>query len=434
MRDITPLPDHWQKHKTDEALLLQSIIDGGGDTYLEVAFTLQANMFSTKEGVNLWTMFARLYTDSIPISFSNLYHRLTNAFNGLDEASNRDLQAYLVAVNDYLGDELTLGHHVFYANQVVKNAQKRITYQLCQQAMAQLAEDADPQQVVTNIVQATDRLTQQGATGALSTAEISAKIEEDKAKGEKPKEYLTGIKTIDLLLEGKPIVGGNVIVIAGDTGFGKTTLALNIAYNNAKLGHKVLIISFEMTAEENYIALAKIPTYDTMTFPHQARAIVNALPIFVDDNGHNTLVGVENSIRQQQLKQGVDIVIIDHISLMTGEGHSTADMVKKITNGLKQLAQRIKLPIFELCHLNRQGKAIGTRPTLNSLKDSSTIEQDANKVFLIHVPDIENRHDKMVIVAKNRGGGLGTAEITDYFKCGVWKSRDDQAFTPKMPF
>ena len=434
MRDITPLPDQWQKHKTDEALLFQSILEGGGDAYLEVAFTLDSSMFSTKEAVNLWVMFARLYAVGIPLSFANLYHRLSKTFNDLDEATNRELEAYLLAVGDYMADEMTFGHHVYYAGQVAKNAQKRVTYQLCQQALAQLTEDADPQQVVTGIVQATDRLVQRNATGALSTADISAKIDEERARGEQPKEYFTGIKTIDAYLDGKPIVGGNVVVIAGDTGFGKTTLALNIAYNNAKLGHKVLLISFEMTAEENYTALAKLPTYDMMTFTQQARGIIDALPVFIDDNGNTTLAGVENSIRQQQLKEGVDIVIIDHISLMTGEGHSTADMMKKITNGLKQLAQRMKLPIFELCHLNRQGKAIGARPTLNSLKDSSTIEQDANKVFLIHVPDIENRHDKVVIVAKNRGGKLGDALVTDYFRCGRWKSRSNNALPAQQPF
>ena len=412
------LASQWEKHKVDEALFLNSVLEGGATAFFETASIVGPWMFSTKPATNVWGALYTLYSQGVPITYHDVITRLVAPHSPLPDGENAAMRAYLTSLGSHMGT-MTHGYHMFYAKQVATNARKRVAYQLTQRALQELEADNDTQETLGRLNDGIAKVFQENEVGALSTAEIHERIKAAQEAGEPEKQYFTGISTIDALLKSKPIVGGNIVIIAGATGHGKTTLALSIAYNNAKKGNKVLIISYEMTVEENYQALAKIPRYDKAVITQkQVDDRIDPLPIYIDDRSPNNLMGVENSIKHQLLKEGVDIVVIDYLGLMDGEGKSTYEKVTAVSQGLKRMAQRLRLPFIVLSQFNRLGQ--NQKPTLGSLRDSGAIEQDANKVFLIHLPNDEDKSQKSIIVAKNRGGATGEAPVIDNLTCGYF--------------
>lgn len=251
----------------------------------------------------------------------------------------------------------------------------------------------------------------------------------------------TGFYGIDKYIEG--LGKSELIFLAGNTGSGKTTLALNFAYNAAKEKKNVLFFSLEMKEEEIIDRLVKnitnIDSYTTMTEEQfgrvvkVARAIEERLTLEVNDK-NITLESMYSIIKD---RQNVDLVVIDHLNILTvsEKFKDKLERMEYMTRKLKEMAKELDIPILCLCQLNRSNSDREVKyPTLSDLRGSGSIEQDANLVLFVYRPEYylaqtkpdedspkyakwQEEYSKVrgkakVIVAKNRRGRTGDTEMT----------------------
>lgn len=237
---------------------------------------------------------------------------------------------------------------------------------------------------------------------------------------------------------------GQFVLIAARPGNCKTTIALNMAVNMARMGKRVLVYSCEMSNEELTMRLvslvAQVPFQAILkadmigTEPERlegARATIANLPIHLVDSS-NVSVHTINSHCEAAQRAGkpYDCVFIDYLQLMKtrrrkDDNHNLE--ISEISRGLKLLARERALPVIALSQLNR---AVETRqnkrPILSDLRDSGSLEQDADLVFGLYRdeyynPDTDRRGDIEVIVLKNRHGDAGTVVLRfDSGKCAIY--------------
>ena len=244
----------------------------------------------------------------------------------------------------------------------------------------------------------------------------------------------TGLTDIDAKI--KSFEAGQLVVIAGRPGHGKTALAGTIAVNMALRGKKILMFSMEMSHEEllgrfvsrlGGISGEKLKEPSQMT-PDDWSAYVTALdsvgklPIAINSQGDLTPADVANVATRWQRHNGLDVIMIDYLQLMSSgkKNDSRVQEVGYITRTLKNLAVRLKLPIILLSQLSRANDKENRAPKLTDLRDSGTIEQDANTVLLIHretslsadKKTIEVSNKTYVNIAKQRDGSCGTVMLT----------------------
>lgn len=227
-----------------------------------------------------------------------------------------------------------------------------------------------------------------------------------------------------------------LIIIGARPGVGKTAFALSIARNIAhRAKGKVLFFSLEMSEKELHernlsaisgVSGSRIHVPQRLTEAdyeriERAKEYENKLIgiIKVQDNPSVTLSSMRAEARQMQMREGLDIVIVDYLQLVTAEGshakESATQAVTEISKGLKRLAKELKIPVIALSQLNRELKdRQDKRPQATDLRQSGSIEQDADVILLLHREAQEDNTKSCkaeVIVAKNRHGGIGTIEL-----------------------
>jgi replicative DNA helicase len=241
----------------------------------------------------------------------------------------------------------------------------------------------------------------------------------------------TGFPSIDKTLLG--MQAGQMIIIAARPAMGKTAFALNLAVNSCKLSNlPVMIYSYEMLApelsgrllaSEANIDSRKLRTNDfnDMDMRSIANAIKNMsdLPIYINDSGGTTLLDIKSQARKVKADQGIGLVIIDYLQLMKPHvrKNSREQEIAEISRGIKELAKELGCPIIALSQLNRSATSrTDRRPQLQDLRESGSIEQDADIVILLHREEYydENSPKKgiaEIIVAKNRAGEQKTVDM-----------------------
>lgn len=252
----------------------------------------------------------------------------------------------------------------------------------------------------------------------------------------------TGLPNLDYAIQGG-MKNSQLIVVAGSTGGGKTSLATQIALLAAQQAGRdttrgwVLFFSLEMSAPELVIRMVSqvVPIIDGYRAPdgfsrrdrekvREGLTRMKALPMRIEVPRTATVIGIRGSIERHIVEHGKPaLVVIDHIGLLKepkARGGRTEE-VGMITRGLKELAMQLDVPVMALAQLNREvGKREDHRPQLTDLRESGSIEQDANIVMLVHRPSYflppEQRAleeargaEAWVYVAKNRSGP--TAEV-----------------------
>lgn len=250
--------------------------------------------------------------------------------------------------------------------------------------------------------------------------------------GEDKKEFAglpTGFSSLDTVTTG--LNKSDLIILAARPGVGKTAFALNIAENVAKSSKKaVVIFSLEMSAEQ--LALRMLSTealVDSMKMRNGdissdewmrlagAVSSLYELPIFIDDNAGITVGEMKAKLRKVK---NLGLVVVDYLQLMSGgkSGESRVNVVSDITRGLKIMAKDLNVPLVVLSQLSRdveKRKGEGGTPVLSDLRESGSIEQDADIVIFLHQDKVSNEIDEKpdilemkVIVAKNRHGNTYT--------------------------
>ncbi len=261
-------------------------------------------------------------------------------------------------------------------------------------------------------------------------------LEELRSKGGTVKGVPTGFTQLDNLTAG--LQNSDLIVIAARPGVGKTSFALNIA-THAAISNKtpVAIFSLEMSREqvvnrimssEALIDAQKMKTgsldaEDKTSLAHALNSLVPA-PIYIDDNSAVTVSEIRAKCRRLKLEKGLGLVVVDYLQLMQGSGKTDnrAKEVADMSRSLKIMAKELNVPVITLSQLNRastQGKK-GQRPQLSELRESGSIEQDADIVMLLYNPDMagDNDDDEQAkrnvvecIIAKHRAGECKTIEF-----------------------
>jgi replicative DNA helicase len=240
----------------------------------------------------------------------------------------------------------------------------------------------------------------------------------------------TGFNSLDNKLLG--MQPGQMIIVAARPGMGKTSLALNIAVNSCKQSQQpVMIYSYEMLgaelsgrilSSEANIDSRKIRTndYNDMELRSLGHAVqtLSKLPIYINDNGATNLLDIKSQSRKVKAERGLGMIVIDYLQLMQPHvrKNSREQEIAEISRGIKELAKELGCPIMALSQLNRSATSrTDRRPQLQDLRESGSIEQDADVVMLIHREGYydENVPDKNIaeiIVAKNRAGEPGTVK------------------------
>lgn len=211
----------------------------------------------------------------------------------------------------------------------------------------------------------------------------------------------TGLDDLDKLTGG--LVASNLIVIAGRPAMGKTALATNIAYAAAKNGVPVGIFSQEMSAvelgmrvlgEHSGIASHRLRTGkvdpDRVRDIRDAAAMLGKLPITVDETGGHSLSSLTAKARRWKRQRNIGLLVIDYIQLMRGSSNrgSRVEDVTEITTGLKALAKELAIPVIALSQLSRAlENRDNKRPQLSDLRESGSIEQDADVVLFVYRED-----------------------------------------------
>jgi replicative DNA helicase len=245
---------------------------------------------------------------------------------------------------------------------------------------------------------------------------------------------LTGLATgyVDLDKKLAGLQAANLVVIAARPAMGKSSLALGIAVNAAVQSEPVAIFSLEMSKEEIVQRiLSSVGRVDSMKLrsgqlgPLWQRVVDAAgkmyqAPIYIDDSPVVTVTDIRAKCRRLKRKKGLSLVVIDYLQLMEASSRENRQQeISEITRNLKNLARELEVPVIAVSQLNRSLEAReDKRPRLSDLRESGSIEQDADVVMFIyrheyyHPEDQERKGIAEVIVAKHRAGSTGPVEVT----------------------
>jgi len=243
----------------------------------------------------------------------------------------------------------------------------------------------------------------------------------------------TGFRALDNLLAG--LQKSDLIILAARPSMGKTTFALDVARNaalisNASVGIFSLEMSDQQLVDRMLAAEAGVDSWKLrtgkLTTDQEFEAVQTAMgklseaPIHIDDQPGNNILKMRSSARRLKNESGLDLLIVDYLQLMqptaTKASDSMTQQVTEISRSLKILARELDVPIIALSQLSRAVEQRGGRPRLSDLRDSGSIEQDADVVMFIHREDKINKDSDRpniaeIMVEKHRNGPVGMAEL-----------------------
>ena len=239
----------------------------------------------------------------------------------------------------------------------------------------------------------------------------------------------TGFAKLDEMTGG--LHGGDLCIIAGRPSMGKTALALNIAQHvSLKLKQTVAVFSLEMSQESlltrMLCAAARVDRAGYLTqeerrkLNHSLHELVEA-PLYIDDTSGVHLMDMHAKLRRLQQERKLGLVIVDYLQLMTAHGrHENRNQeVSSLSRGMKMLAKELNVPVMVLSQLRRavEPRQGAHRPQLSDLRESGSIEQDADVVAFIFREEVYHREREdlrglaELIVAKQRNGPVGTVNL-----------------------
>lgn len=273
-----------------------------------------------------------------------------------------------------------------------------------------------------------------------SVSSIGDIIKMDKLDYDKLEEvtshFSTGFKDIDQELGG--FHNSDLIILAARPGCGKTSLALEFMKRVAKNGKGVLVFSLEMGREQlikkTISSLSGLPLRqlhlnelaragadgEKIKLYANAVSIASELPIWIDDSGGVNIIELATKARRMKAKVKIGMVIVDYLQLVSPSGMSQGNRTQEIgeiSRGLKILAKELQVPVIALSQLSRAVEAReDKRPMLSDLRESGSLEQDADIVMFIHReelyhPGTEKKGQAKLIIAKHRNGATGSVDL-----------------------
>lgn len=255
----------------------------------------------------------------------------------------------------------------------------------------------------------------------------------------------TGFKELDNKLSG--FQKSDLVILAARPSMGKTSLALDIARQTAtNHGSKVGIFSLEMSsqqlADRMMAAQANVDAWkirtgsvskeDDYALLGEAIAALSKAPIFINDQPGNNIIKMRSVARRIKSEHGLDLLIVDYLQLMVPTQTKNDNIVQQVTEisrSLKNLARELDIPVLALSQLSREVEKRGGRPRLSDLRDSGSIEQDADVVMFIHREDKYKDEDERtniadILIEKHRNGETGKVQLHFNEKMASFQSID----------
>ena len=401
-----------------DAILAASELLSGEDFYqqqLGVVFDAMVELFNEGKPVDLVTLPDRLKEKDVPPEVYSVEF-IRDLLDAVPTSANIRYYANIVSEKAMLRKLIKLNEDIANTcylskervEDILEDTEKRM-FQLLQKRNS--GDTVPIRQVVLN---------------ALNTIE----------KASQTKGTVTGIPTgfVDLDYKTSGLQPSDLILVAARPSMGKTAFVLNMAqYMAFRKDRSVAIFSLEMSKEQlvnRLFALeSKVDSQSIRTGNLQdedwaklieGAGIIGNSRLIIDDTPGISISELRSKCRKFKLEQGLDVVIIDYLQLMTGSGRgsdSRQQEISDISRALKGVARELNVPVVALSQLSRAvEKRDDKRPMLSDLRESGAIEQDADVVMFIYRDDYyhkdtENKNMAETIIAKQRNGPIGTVNL-----------------------
>jgi len=422
--------------EAEEAVLGSVLINP--DAYFEVAPFLRPDDFYLHKHRWIWEVFIHLHDQRIPVDFITVSQELDNR-HLLDEAGGASYLTHL------LNTVPTSLHAYAYGQLIQRDAlRRRLLEAATSVAKLAYAEERDINEVVNEAEAAVFSVSEQRTSKDIIPIReaISTYFDQVKMLSEHKGEMLgvpTGFYDLDKVLGG--LQRSDLLIIAGRPGSGKTGFMLSVAKNAAQIHKKhVAVFSLEMSNEQlvqrlmaqetgidsQRLRLGEVRDDEWPLFVEAASALGEA-PIFLDDTPALTPLQLHAKCRRLDQEYGLDLIIVDYLQLMQSEGRNEnrVQEVSYISRHLKQLARELKVPVLAGAQLSRAvEQRENKRPILSDLRESGSLEQDADIVMFIHRADLYEKESARtnvadILVSKHRNGP--TADIQLVFRSALTK-------------
>jgi replicative DNA helicase len=398
----------------------------------DVADTINVNSFYSNQHKNIWSVLFELHSKGSPIDLLSVGARLKEK-NQLEEIGG---MTYLTELINIVPSSTNASH---YAEIVEK---KHVMRELLRAAehITGLGydEEADLHDLLEKAEKALYSVTNKtGSQKYVALKDTLSEAWERLDHLHKTRHELRGVPTgfpeIDNKLAG--FQKSDLIILAGRPSMGKTGLALDMA-RKAAVNHKVpvAIFSLEMSSQqlvdrmlaaESQVDAWKIRTGHNLSVEQDFKSIGEAIsrlseaPIYIDDAPGNNILKMRAVARRLKNEKGLGLIVVDYLQLMlptqTRNNDNLVQQVTEISRSLKNLARELNVPVLALSQLSRAVEQRGGKPRLSDLRDSGSIEQDADVVMFIHRESDQEqggrKQETEILIEKHRNGPTGSAKL-----------------------
>ncbi len=423
--------------EAEESILGALLIDK--NAMIKVADSLRSEDFYRPQHGEVYEAMLDLYADQEPIDLLTLSNKLEER-GKLEKIGGRAFLSGLA------GMVPSSGHVKHYADIIQKKASlRRLQAAAAEISELSFQEDGDVDELLDKAEQSIFAVSQNYLKQNFSPVkeilhEAFERIDLLHREGGKVRGVPTGFKDLDNLLAG--FQKSDLIILAARPSVGKTTIALDFARHIAvKEKIPVGIFSLEMSKEqlvdrllcsEAGIDLWRMRTGklsdrpDSDDFPRlgNAMGILSEAPIFIDDNASANIMEIRTKARRLQTEHGLGLLIVDYLQLMEGRSkENRTQEISEISRALKQIARELNIPIIALSQLSRAVEQTKPAiPKLSHLRESGSIEQDADIVMFIYrkAADRNYRPEELtpeeknlgeIHVSKHRNGPTGVVKV-----------------------
>ena len=428
-----------------ETCLLGAVLHGGPAAY-DRAEGLQKEHFYVPANRETFGAMAALSGSQHPVDAVHVLDEMTRT-RALERVGGR---AFLTRLAEAVAGDANVE---FYAARIRSKAMARALLYQGMEMTRRIRDGADPAEILLETRSALDRCEGQATSEIQPIGKVIEAAWKSLTTNEGHQHARTSYADLDRFCSFRP---GSLTLIAGRPSMGKTALALNIALGMAQRGESVAFISIEMSIEDVVARLLStvsgvdllrivnrnvIPTISEQEALDDAKAVIAKLPLYVEDPSEIGLEALRSRIRRLVRRvPDLRLTVVDYLGLITAPTSRTFnnrnDEVSAISRGLKALAKETKVPVLALSQLSRENAkanagatdSAGVRaPSLSDLRDSGSLEQDADVVMFIHRPGYYHMtpgedHKAQVIVKKNRNGPTGVAHLTWIGSCQRFNS------------
>lgn len=409
------VPPHSQE--AEESVIGAMLIDK--DAVIAVAEFLASEDFYDERLREVYEACIDLYEERIPIDVLTVTERLKKR----KVLKDTGLSSFLAE----LANKVPTAAHVEHYGRIVKDtATKRSLMSVASKLVdVSLDEGLGAGEAMDQAESAIFSLSQKSVSKAFTSvrdtlAESFDRLDELHKSGGGIRGVPTGFKDMDDALAG--LQQSNLLILAARPGVGKTTLAMNIAqYVSVELKRPVGFFSLEMSREELVdrllVAQADIDAWKLKTGKlseedfsklSDAMGVLAEAPLFIDDTPALSVLEMRTKARRLQVESGLDLLVVDYLQLARSRNlENRVQEVSEISQGMKNLARELKIPVIVLSQLSRAVETRGgNKPQLSDLRESGSIEQDADVVMFLWREDNDSPENMMLDIAKHRNGPL----------------------------